>query len=128
MARPCKIYFNGVLQTNGGVRDNVPVTIGDIGDGGTTANFIGDGSWNDPRPTEQQDDFRIYGYELSAADVLELFQGDVNRAPVGVADAYDDDGGRGARRRSPRRPGQRHRRRGRRPSPPPGSPSRPTES
>ncbi|MDR7251304.1 type 1 glutamine amidotransferase [Nocardioides sp. BE266] len=83
-----KIYFNGVLQTNGGVRDNVPVTIGDIGDGGTTANYIGNGSWNDPRPTEQQDDFRIYGYELTAADVLELFEGDVNRAPVGVDDTY----------------------------------------
>ncbi|CUR60375.1 conserved exported hypothetical protein [metagenome] len=82
-----KIYFNGVLQT-GGTRDNIPVSIGDIGEGGTTANFIGNGSWNDPRPTEQVDDFRVYGYELSAADVLELFQGDVNVAPVGAADAY----------------------------------------
>ena len=82
-----KIYFNGVLQ-DGGTRDNIPVSIGDIGEGGTTANFIGNGSWNDPRPTEQVDDFRIYGYELSAADVLELFEGDANAAPVGVADSY----------------------------------------
>jgi hypothetical protein len=82
-----KIYFNGQLMS-GGTRDNIPVSIGDIGQDGTTANYIGNGSWNDPRPTEQQDDFRIYGYELSAADVLELFEGDVNRAPVGVADSY----------------------------------------
>ncbi|MDT0188006.1 LamG-like jellyroll fold domain-containing protein [Microbacterium sp. ARD31] len=82
-----KIYFNGVLMS-GGTRDNIPVSIGDIGEGGTTANFIGNGSWNDPRPTEQVDDFRLYGYELSAADVLELFEANPNAAPVGAADAY----------------------------------------
>ncbi|RYC14845.1 LamG-like jellyroll fold domain-containing protein [Nocardioides zhouii] len=82
-----KIYFNGALM-NGGTRDNIPVDIGDVGLGGTGANFIGNTSWNDPRPTEQVDDFRIYGYELSAADVLELFEGDTNAAPVGASDAY----------------------------------------
>ncbi|HEV2796306.1 MAG TPA: LamG-like jellyroll fold domain-containing protein, partial [Nocardioides sp.] len=82
-----KIYFNGVLQ-NGGTRDNIPVSIGDIGDGGTTANFIGNGSWNDPRPTEQQDDFRLYGYELDAAEVTALYNGTTNAAPVGASDAY----------------------------------------
>ena len=82
-----KIYFNGALQA-GGTRDNIPINIGDIGEGGTTANFIANGSYNDPRPTEQVDDFRIYGYELSAAEVVELFEGDTNAAPVGVADAY----------------------------------------
>ena len=75
-----KIYFNGALQ-NGGTRDNIPVSIGDIGEGGTTANFIGNGSWNDPRPTEQQDDFRLYGYELDATDVLALYNGTTNVCP-----------------------------------------------
>ena len=63
-----KIYFNGALQ-NGGTRDNIPVSIGDIGEGGTTADFLGNTSWPDPRPTEQQDDFRLYGYELNATEV-----------------------------------------------------------
>ncbi len=80
-----KIYFNGVV---GATRDNIPIDIGDVGDGGTTANFIANGSYNDPRPTEQVDDFRIYGYELDAADVLDLYNGTVNAAPVGVADSY----------------------------------------
>ena len=82
-----KIYFNGVLQ-NGGTRDNIPVSIGDIGEGGTTANFLGNTSWPDPRPTEQQDDFRLYGYELDATEVLALYTGTTNAAPVGVADSY----------------------------------------
>jgi type 1 glutamine amidotransferase len=82
-----KVYFDGQLMT-GGTRDNIPVSIGDIGDGGTTANFIGNTSWPDPRPTEQVDDFRIYGYELSAEDVVALFNGTTNVAPVGVADDY----------------------------------------
>ena len=69
-----KVYFNGVLQA-GGTRNNIPVSIGDIGDGGTTANFIGNGSWNDPRPTEQVDDLRIYGYELTAAEVTSIYTG-----------------------------------------------------
>ncbi|WP_246861947.1 LamG-like jellyroll fold domain-containing protein [Nocardioides sp. SYSU D00065] len=82
-----KIYFNGELQT-AATRDNIPVDIGDIGEGGTTANFIGNGSWNDPRPTEQVDDFRIYGYELTADEVMDLFTGEVDTPPVAVADAY----------------------------------------
>ncbi|MBD3915928.1 ThuA domain-containing protein [Nocardioides hwasunensis] len=80
-----KIYLNGALQATS---NDVPVTIGEIAQGGTAANFLGNGSWNDPRPTEQQDDFRIYGYELSAADVLAIYNGTSNAAPVGVADAY----------------------------------------
>ena len=82
-----RIYFNGVLQA-GGERTNIPINIGDVGEGGTTANFIGNTSWPDPRPTEQVDDFRIYGYELNAADVVELYEDEGNAAPVGVADAY----------------------------------------
>ncbi len=82
-----RVYFNGVLQA-GGERHNIPIDIGDVGDGGTTANFIGNTSWPDPRPTEQVDDFRIYGYELSAEEVVALFEGDANAAPVGVADDY----------------------------------------
>lgn len=82
-----KIYFNGALQA-GATRDNIPIDIGDIGEGGTTVNFIGNSSYPDPRPTEQVDDFRIYGYELSAADVVELYEDEGNAAPVGVADAY----------------------------------------
>ncbi len=88
-----RIYFDGQLM-EGGARDNIPVDIGDIGAGGTTANFIGNTSWNDPRPTELVDDFRMYGYELSAAQVGELFQGPPpNTAPVGVDDAYGTDEG-----------------------------------
>ncbi|WP_322921458.1 LamG-like jellyroll fold domain-containing protein [Nocardioides renjunii] len=79
-----KIYFDGVLRAE----NTVPVMIGDITEGGTNANFIGNGSWPDPRPTEQQDDFRIYGYALSAEDVLAIFNGTTNVAPVGVPDAY----------------------------------------
>ncbi len=82
-----RVYFNGVLQA-GGERNNIPVDIGDVGEGGTTANFIGNTSWPDPRPTEQVDDFRIYGYELSAAEVLDLYTGTVNAAPEGEADSY----------------------------------------
>ena len=82
-----RIYFNGVLQA-GGERHNIPINIGDVAEGGTTANYIGNTSWPDPRPTEQVDDFRIYGYELSAADVVELYEDEGNAAPAGVADAY----------------------------------------
>ncbi|WP_236666636.1 LamG-like jellyroll fold domain-containing protein [Nocardioides baculatus] len=80
-----KIYFDGAVVAS---RDNIPMDIGDVGAGGTTANFIANGSYNDPRPTEQVDDFRIYGYELSAADVVELFEEKPNAAPAGVADSY----------------------------------------
>ena len=82
-----KIYFNGELMA-GGTRDNIPVMIGDLTEGGTNANFIGNGSWPDPRPTEQQDDFRIYGFALSAEDVLAVYNATSNVAPVGAADSY----------------------------------------
>ena len=82
-----KIYFNGELMA-GGTRDNIPVMIGDLTEGGTNANFIGNGSWPDPRPTEQQDDFRIYGFALSAEDVLAVYNATSNVAPVGVPDSY----------------------------------------
>ena len=82
-----KIYFDGELMA-GGTRDNIPVMIGDLTEGGTNANFIGNGSWPDPRPTEQQDDFRIYGFALSAEDVLAVYNATSNVAPVGVPDSY----------------------------------------
>lgn len=84
-----KIYFNGVLRAE----NTVPVMMGEINEGGTNANFIGNGSWPDPRPTEQQDDFRIYGYALSAEDVLAVYNGTMNAAPAGVADEYDATAG-----------------------------------
>ncbi|GAB2652037.1 LamG-like jellyroll fold domain-containing protein [Kribbella swartbergensis] len=81
-----KIYFNGKLQAT---RTDFTVGIGDIGVGGnTTANLIGGTSWPDPRFDGLVDDFRMYGYELSAEQVAELHAGPVNAAPVGAADAY----------------------------------------
>lgn len=83
-----RVYFDGQLM-EGGERHNIPVDIGDIGAGGTTANFIGNTSWNDPRPTELVDDFRMYGYELTAEQVAELYAGPpANAAPVGAVDGY----------------------------------------
>ncbi len=90
-----RIYVNGQLAT-GGVRNNIPVDIGDVGDGGTTANFVGNTSWNDPRPTERVDDLRMYGYELTAEQVTELFEDEgpvENAAPVAANDAYGTDEG-----------------------------------
>ena len=71
--------------------------------GSTTANFIGGTSWPDPRFDGLVDDFRMYGYELTAEQVAELFEGppDPNAAPVGAADAYgteEDDAPRRSRR------------------------------
>lgn len=83
-----KIYFDGELQAT---RDNFTLGMGDVGVGGnTTANFIGGTSWPDPRFDGLVDDFRMYGYELSAEQVTELFEGPppANAAPVGGADAY----------------------------------------
>jgi hypothetical protein len=85
-----KIYFNGVLMQT---RNNIPVMMADLNTGGTNANFIGNGSWPDPRPTERIDDFRIYGYALSAEDVMAVYTGTTNVAPVGVADDYDTTAG-----------------------------------
>lgn len=88
-----KIYFNGALMT-GGTVNNIPVDIGDVGTGGTTANFVGNTSWPDPGPTEQVDDLRMYGYELTAEQVAQLFAGPAaNAAPVGAADAYGTGAG-----------------------------------
>ena len=84
-----RIYLNGQLA-EGGQLHNIPVDIGDVGAGGTTANFVGNASWNDPRPTELVDDLRFYGYALSADEVATLFAGPpVNAAPVGAADQFD---------------------------------------
>ncbi len=83
-----KIYFDGELQAT---RTDFTLGIGDVGVGGnTTANFIGGTSWPDPRFDGLVDDFRMYGYELSAEQVTELFEGPppANAAPVGAADAY----------------------------------------
>ena len=76
-------------------QNTIPVDMGDVGDGGTTANFIANTSYNDPKPTELVDDFRLYGYELTAQQVTEVGTCPVpNRAPVGAADAYGTDAGK----------------------------------
>ncbi|GAA1870076.1 LamG-like jellyroll fold domain-containing protein [Myceligenerans crystallogenes] len=82
-----KIYFDGVLQAT---RNDFTLDIGDIGvDGRTTANLIGGTSWPDARWDGMVDDFRMFGYELTAEQVGELAAGTaVNAAPVGAADAY----------------------------------------
>ncbi|MBO0609282.1 LamG-like jellyroll fold domain-containing protein [Myceligenerans salitolerans] len=82
-----KIYFDGELQAT---RDDFTIDIGDVGVGGqTTANLIGGTSWPDARWDGLVDDFRMFGYELTAEQVGELHAGTpVNSAPVGAADAY----------------------------------------
>ena len=84
-----KIYFDGVLQAT---RNNFTLDMGDVGvNGQTTANMIGGTSWPDPRYDGAIDEFRMYGYELSAAQVAQLTTEcpPVNQSPVGAADAYD---------------------------------------
>lgn len=82
-----KIYFDGELQAT---RNDFTIGIGDIGVGGnTTANMIGGTSWPDARFDGLVDDFRMYGYELTASQVQELFVGPPpNTAPTGATDAY----------------------------------------
>ncbi|WP_241005410.1 ThuA domain-containing protein [Nocardioides sp. zg-1228] len=85
-----RIYFDGELMA----QNTIPVDMGDVGEDGTTANFIGNTSYPDPKPTELVDDFRIYGYELDADQVAEVATcPPPNRAPVGGADAYGTDEG-----------------------------------
>jgi type 1 glutamine amidotransferase len=68
-----RIYFNGARQAT---RTNFGIGIGNVGVGGnTTANFIGGTSWGDPRFDGLIDDFRLYGYELSAEHVSQLYSG-----------------------------------------------------
>ncbi|MDG4825162.1 ThuA domain-containing protein [Asanoa sp. WMMD1127] len=68
-----KIYFNGVLHAT---RSDFPIGIGNVGVGGsTTANFLGGTSWGDPRFDGLIDDFRLYGYELNAEHVTQLYAG-----------------------------------------------------
>jgi hypothetical protein len=80
-----KIYLDGQLRAT---RTDFTIDIGDIGTGGTTANFLGNTSWGDPHLDGLVDDFRLYGYELSAEQVGELFAPPAGAAPVGVADAF----------------------------------------
>ncbi|MFI9485428.1 LamG-like jellyroll fold domain-containing protein [Promicromonospora sp. NPDC052451] len=82
-----KIYFDGELQAT---RDDFTVTIGDVGvDGRTTTNLVGGTSWPDARWDGLVDDFRMFGYELTAEQVADLHAGTAsNTAPVGAADAY----------------------------------------
>ncbi|GAA1713300.1 hypothetical protein GCM10009809_06800 [Isoptericola hypogeus] len=82
-----KIYFDGELQAT---RDDFTLDIGDVGVGGqTTANLLGGTSWPDARWDGKVDDFRMFGYELTAEQVGELHAGTPeNAAPVGAADAY----------------------------------------
>ncbi|GAA1515108.1 LamG-like jellyroll fold domain-containing protein [Nocardioides humi] len=81
------LYFDGEVV---GTRNDFTLSIGDVGPNGqTTANFLGGTSWGDPRFNGAIDDFRLYGYELSAEQVTELYEGPPpNAAPVGEADAY----------------------------------------
>ena len=87
-----RIYFDGELV---GSRTDFTLGIGDVGVGGnTTANFIGGTSWPDPRFDGLVDDFRMYGYELSAAEVAELYETpEANTAPAATGDAYGTDEG-----------------------------------
>ncbi|MBB5869659.1 hypothetical protein F4553_003038 [Allocatelliglobosispora scoriae] len=58
------------------VRYTFDENTGDVGVGGnTTANFIGGTSWGDDRFDGLIDDFRLYGYELSADHVTQLYAG-----------------------------------------------------
>ncbi|WP_109509787.1 LamG-like jellyroll fold domain-containing protein [Nocardioides speluncae] len=87
-----KIYFDGELQAT---RNDFSIGIGDVGvDGNTTANLIGGTSWPDPRFDGLVDDFRMYGYELTAEQVTELHENPFpNAAPAGGADSYSTDEG-----------------------------------
>lgn len=82
-----KLYFDGQLV---GTRNDFTLGIGDVGVGGqTTANMIGGTSWPDPRFDGLVDDFRMYGYELTAEQVTELNENPFpNAAPVAADDAY----------------------------------------
>ncbi|WP_345528097.1 LamG-like jellyroll fold domain-containing protein [Nocardioides endophyticus] len=81
-----RIYFDGELMAT---RENFTLGIDDIGVGGnTTANMIGGTSWPDQRFNGLVDDFRMYGHELSADEVTDLFENFPNTAPTGAADAY----------------------------------------
>ena len=82
-----RLYFDGELV---GTRTDFTLGIGDIGvDGQTTANFLGGTSWPDPRFDGLVDDFRMYGYELSAEQVTDLHANPFpNAAPEGVADTF----------------------------------------
>jgi type 1 glutamine amidotransferase len=85
-----KIYFDGVLKAT---REDFNIGIGDVGvNGTTTANYIGGTSWNDPRWNGLVDDFQLYGKELTAAEVAQLFSGP-NTAPVAVDDSFATDEG-----------------------------------
>jgi hypothetical protein len=69
-----RIYLDGELKAT---RTDFTLGIGDIGVGGrTTANFIGGTSWPDARFNGLVDDFRLYGHQLSASEVGELFTGE----------------------------------------------------
>lgn len=90
--RTGKIYFDGELQAT---RTDFNIGIGDVGvDGNTTANFLGGTSWPDPRFDGLVDDFRMYGYELTAEQVTQLHENPFpNAAPVGGADEYSTNEG-----------------------------------
>lgn len=81
-----KIYFDGELQ---GTRTDFSIDLGDVGvDGQTTANLIGGTSWPDARFDGLVDDFRMYGYELSEEQVLELYETPVT-APSSIEGAAE---------------------------------------
>ena len=82
-----RLYFDGELV---GTRTDFTLGIDDVGVGGsTTANMIGGTSWPDGRWNGLVDEFRMYGYELSAEQVGELHEMAPNTAPAGGDDSYD---------------------------------------
>jgi large repetitive protein len=75
--RTGKIYFNGQLRAT---RTDFSTVIGEVGVGGrTTANYIGSISFADPKFNGLVDDARLYGQELTAEEVAELYR----MAPAG---------------------------------------------
>ncbi len=82
-----KLYFDGELV---GTRTDFTIGIGDVGvDGHTTANMLGGTSWPDGRWNGLMDDFRLFGYELTAEEVTQLNEHPFpNAAPEAAADEY----------------------------------------
>ncbi len=75
-----KIYVNGAVVGQGGTPTVNPMAIKPI------LNYIGRSQWPDPLLKGTIDDFRVYNYELSAAEVAALSEKPVNGVPVAVAE------------------------------------------
>ncbi|WP_307828070.1 LamG-like jellyroll fold domain-containing protein [Nocardioides sp. SYSU D00038] len=83
-----KIYFNGELK---GTRNDFTLDLGDVGvNGNTVANMVGGTSWGDGRWDGVVDDFRLYGHEMSASQVEDLYEApEYNAFPRVVDDTYE---------------------------------------